>query len=487
MKPTKLKRGFTLIELIITISLLSMIILLSTSMISLTMTAQKKTMDEYEINTTIRQASQRANEIIRYSKAVFAVPVDFVSDPSKMDPGWSYFAISPDKRRIVQYVYDDTAGTHLEQILVDASPNVEYEIEFVKDATTSSDNLLKFQIVGYVTKTESDGTLVRTGQKIAFESEVEAQNALQIVDKGTVLSPSVALAFRNDSSAQGTGRTQVATITIVLDVSGSMDTSLNGLSRIARVKNALLGYTKDNGTIVEGIINTFSRENNIEISIVPFSQTANYPTPNSASNLEHPFYNAEDDKSTLVTLVNNIETYGNTNTGDGLRRAYYRLIDFSPVAEGYNTETEQYNYMILLVDGETNQSSWESKGYQQLHSFFGFTWYTDEYTYYSQYTGRGGITPSISYDNVTRVYPYSRNNSSYISTIGSMIVAAETKSYVIGFSNGITTEISNLGTALDAEQIYNYNDDFDLDEVFDNIAQDILAELWLVTGPQIMN
>ena len=483
MKPTKLKRGFTLIELIITISLLSMIILLSTSMISLTMTAQKKTVDEYEINTTIRQASQRANEIIRYSKAVFAVPVDFVSDPSKMDPGWSYFAISPDKRRIVQYVYDDTAGTHLEQILVDASPNVEYEIEFVKDATTSSDNLLKFQIVGYVTKTDSDGTLVRTGQKIAFESEVEAQNALQIVDKGTVLSPSVALAFRNDSSAQGTGRTQVATITIVLDVSGSMDTNLNGSSRITRVKNALLGYTKDDGTVVEGIINTFSRENNIEVCIVPFSQTANYPTPNTASNLEHPFYNAEDDKATLVSLVNNIGTYGNTNTGDGLRRAYYRLIDFSPVAEGYNTETEQYNYMILLVDGETNQSTWQGYGYVDYWWWFS----SNEFNSISQYTGRGGITPSISYDTVTRIYPYSRNNSNYISTIGSMIVAAETKSYVIGFSNGITTEISNLGTALDAEQIYNYNDDFDLDEVFDNIAQDILAELWLVTGPQIMN
>ncbi|GAB6108748.1 VWA domain-containing protein [Fusibacter bizertensis] len=483
MKFTKLKRGFTLIELIITISLLSMVIILSTSMISLTTTAQKRTADEYEINTTIRQASQRANEIIRYSKAVFAVPGDYISSPSKMDPGWSYFAVSSDKRRIVQYVYDNTAATHLEQILVDESPNVEYEIEFVKDADTASDNLLKFQIVGYVISTDADGNVTRTGQKIAFDSEVEAQNALQIVDKGTLLSPSVALAYRNDSSAQGTGRTQVATITIVLDVSGSMDTNLNGASRLDRVKNALLGYTKDDGTVVEGIINTFARENNIEVCIVPFSQTANYPTPNSNSNAEHPFYNAESDKSTLVSIVNSMETYGNTNTGDGLRRAYYRLIDFNPVDEGYNTETEQYKYTILLVDGETNQSSWRGYGYVDW-----WLWFPSyEFNYISQYTGRGGITPSISYDDVTRIYPYSRNNGNYISTIGSMLVAAETKSYVIGFSNGITTEISNLGTALSAEQVYNYDDDFDLDEVFDNIAQDILAELWLVTGPQIMN
>ncbi len=483
MKLTKLKRGFTLIELIVAISLMTMIISVSVSMITMTTTAQRRTVDEYEINTTIRQASQRANEIIRYSKAVFAVPIEFVSDPTKMDPGWSYFTVSPDKRRIVQYVYDDTTATHLEQILVDESPNVEYEIEFLKDAGTSSDNLLKFQIVGYVTTTDADGNITRTGQKIAFDSEVEAQNALQIVDKGTVLSPSVALAFRNDSSAQGTGRTQVATITIVLDVSGSMDTNLNGASRLDRVKNALLGYTKDDGTVVEGILNTFSRENNIEVCIVPFSQTANYPTPNSNSNAEHPFYNAESDITTLKTLVNDMETYGNTNTGDGLRRAYYRLLDFNPVNEGYNAETEQYNYMILLVDGETNQSSWTGYGYVDYWWWFS----SNEFSYSSQYTGRGGITPSITYDNVTRVYPYSRNNSNYITTIGNMIVSNDTKSYVIGFSNGITSEISSLGTALSAEQVYNYSDDFDLDEVFDNIAQDILAELWLVTGPQIMN
>ena len=472
-------KAFTLIELIIVIALLSSVIFLSTSMIRLSTVAHEKTVDEYEINTTIRLASQKANELIRYSKAVFAVTNDYISDVNHMDPGWNYYAVSADKRRIVEYVYDLIAGTHVERVLVDESPNVEYEIIFTKDSSTGNDNMLKFQIVGYVTTLDGSGNSVRTGQKILFESEVEAQNSLQVVDKGTPLSPSVALAYRNDSSAQGTGRTQVATITLVLDVSGSMDNSLNGVSRLNRVKNALLGYTKGDGTVVEGIVNTFARENNIELCIVPFSETANYPAPNSFSNTEHPFYNAEEDLSTITTFVQNLRTYGNTNTGDGLRRAYYRLIDFNPFNEGYNQETEKYEYMIVLVDGETNQSSWTGYGY--------YWWIFPSFSASTQYTGRGGITPSISYDSVTRTYPYNSNNGGYISSIGSLIRTENVGAYVIGFADDVTTEITNIGTAINAEHVYGYNDDFDLDEVFDNIAQDIMAELWLVTGPQIMN
>ena len=38
------------------------------------------------------------------------------------------------------------------------------------------------------------------------------------------------------------------------------------------------------------------------------------------------------------------------------------------------------------------------------------------------------------------------------------------------------------------EQVYMYNSsNFDLSEVFANIATDIMAKSWLVTGPQIQN
>ncbi|MBM7561386.1 prepilin-type N-terminal cleavage/methylation domain-containing protein [Fusibacter tunisiensis] len=472
-------KGFTLIELMITIALISIVIMVSTSMIGLVTTAHTRTVNEYEINTMIRIASQEINEIVRYSKAVFAVPVSYVQDPEKMDPGWRYFTVSKDQKRIVVYEYSEIDGKHIETVLVEESPGVTYEVIYEKDTTSSNDKMLKYKIIGYVMGEDGDGNPVRTDEKIVYETEIEAQNSLQVVDKGTELSPSVALAFRNDSSAQGTGRTQVATISLVLDVSGSMDNSLNGNTRLGHLKNALLGYTKADGTVVEGVINTFARENNIEVVIVPFSDTANYPDINSYSNDEHPFYNAEDDYSSLVDTVNNLRTYNMTNTGDGLRRALYRHIDFDPETAGYNEHTEKYNYMIVLVDGNTNRSSWLGNG--------DGWWIFTSFDAYNQHTDRGGIYPYISYDGETRVYPYSRDNDAYITLIGDLIKNSSISSYVIGFESGITSQISHIGTSIGAKQIYNYNEDFNLDEVFDNIAQDIMAELWLVTGPQIIN
>lgn len=479
----KLKKGFTLIELIITIALLSLVIAVSTSMIGLVTTAHSKTANEYEINTTIRQASQKVNEIVRYSKAVFAVPISYVQDVSKMDPGWSYFTVSADQKRVVIYEYDEGAGEHKENVLVDDNPNITYEIIYEKDIASTNDNMLRYKIVGYVMAEDSGGNLIRTSEKIVYESEIEAQNSLQVVDKGTALSPSVALAFRNDSSAQGTGRTQVATITLVLDVSGSMEEYVGGNTRLNHLKNALLGYTKSDGTVVEGILNTFARENNIEIALVPFSDTANYPKPNVLSSTEHPFYNAEEDHTTLVSTVQGLSSYNMTNTGDGLRRAMYRHIDFDPVDAGYNEYAEKYNYMIVLVDGMTNRSSWLGEGYVDYIWWFPFY----EFDPMNQFTGRGGINPSIIYDEVARVYPYSQSDSSYISSIGTLIKAESITSYVIGFSSGITDEITHIKNSIGAKQVYNFDDDFDLDEVFENIAQDIMAELWLVTGPQIIN
>jgi prepilin-type N-terminal cleavage/methylation domain-containing protein len=480
----KVFKGFTLIELVIAIALVGMFITISGTLINMSFRVHSQTIDEYEINSTVRIASAQVNEIVRYSKAVFALPNDYVEDVDKMDPGWSYFAVSQDKHRVSNYVYDSNLGEHVEQVIVDEKPNIEYELSFVKYNSTQSDNLINFKIVAYVTSVDDEGNTVRTGNKIEYNSKVEALNSLQIVDKGTLLSPSVTLAYRNDSSAQGTGRTQVAKVTFVLDVSGSMDENINGDSKINHLERALIGYTKQNGDVVEGIFNMFAHEKNIEVSVVPFSATANYPSPDETSDTEHPFFNAYDDLATLKTTYSDIPTDGSTNTGDGLRRAYYRHLDFDPVSNGYANDVEEYDYMIVLADGETNRSTWWGNYYREWVWFSYRTYFLPQ----NEYTGRGGVSLETYTDSVNRVYSVNRNNNSYVQTIGNMIQGQNITTYIIGFGEGLNTFITNLGTYLHSDHVYNYDDeDFDLDEVFENIANDIMAELWLVSGPQIMN
>lgn len=84
-------------------------------------------------------------------------------------------------------------------------------------------------------------------------------------------------------------------------------------------------------------------------------------------------------------------------------------------------------------------------------------------------------------------------DSGYESAIGSMIKLFESgngvKSYIIGYAADLSDHIDTIGTKIgtESDHIYGYDDPgFDLDEIFKNIASDIMADFWLVSGPQII-
>ena len=102
MKLNKLnkKNGFTLVELILAIALIVVVITLSVNLLIFGNKVQSKTIHQYDLQSSIRIATEKINEIIRYSKAVFAVPQTFVNSTSKMDPEWNYLMVS-DRKSVV--------------------------------------------------------------------------------------------------------------------------------------------------------------------------------------------------------------------------------------------------------------------------------------------------------------------------------------------------------------------------------------------------
>lgn len=83
-------------------------------------------------------------------------------------------------------------------------------------------------------------------------------------------------------------------------------------------------------------------------------------------------------------------------------------------------------------------------------------------------------------------------DNDYVDSMGTLIknYDSDIKSYIIGYATDLSSHIEGLGTSIgsDPDNIYAYDDDdFDLYEVFENIATDILADYWLAAGPQIMN
>lgn len=527
-KKIKNRKGLTVLELIIAIAIASIVIVISTGLFRLTTKGHSLSLKEYSLQSSIRRATEETNQTVRYCKAVFAVPQTFVADTDTMDPDWNYLMVSPDGKRIVSMEYNKDEDRFVERILVPEQKNIQYEIFFERDPAASADNLMKYVIRAYIV----DGEGNKTSEKIAYETEIESVNAVQVMDKGTGIpeegipgaAPSIALAYLKEGIS-GEGRNEIAYITLVVDVSGSMNEAPDGGSttreecdwrgrncktvkfrdsRIDLVKKALTG-----GGEKEGIIQQFAQEN-IYVSLVPFSTTANYPSPTATNNIstaKHPIYyvsnynnkvnsNNSRHKANLQEEIDDkLYANGGTNTGDGLRRAYQLHNDFKDTMK-IDKNIRVHHYMILLVDGETTyevkNGNW-TKG--KNSNTWKFTANTSSSKYYS---GEGNIEPITSANrNKDPKISYAITGTGstfagtgYVNAIGGLIDDLNVKSYVIGYASGLTKNINDIGAALgkDKTKVYNYdNENFNLDEVFQNIANDIMADYRTLSGPQIRN
>lgn len=476
------RKGITLVELILAMSLVSIIITLSASMIILANKSHKVTIDEYELQSTIRLATEKTNKILRYSSAIFTIPKGRFFEANLTD-GWSYFGISPDGYEIIAYIYEQRTNSsgvlelkHWKEVVVPKRDNIKYEFVFEKNTGVANDRVIKYSIIAKTVDTNSE--------KIDVDSEVEVLNALQVVDRGTAVTPAVAIAYRSDARPQGE---VVGNITMVLDVSGSMAYRLNGTQnsvpesekRITKLKSAL-----------NTMINEFSKEEYVEISIVPFSTSANYPnTTDESSKDEPPFYKVSNPtkKTALLGKVDGLTANGGTNTGDGMRRAYYRNKYFTDnihntaIMPDYGPGFSTREYMIILVDGVTTQAtsiggSGDSKyktneGYQS-----NLTWYS----YSGQWNNAGIIGKGNDEDPVT---------DRYVEIIGQKIKDRNIKVYVIGFSS-LTAELNSvnkIATAAGAlnKDVYKFTDALDLNDVFAEIKADIMKDLWHIRGPKL--
>lgn len=478
------KNGFTLVELLLVSAILGIIIMVTSGIIIYSYRVQRVSYDEYELQTTMRLAAEETNKVVRYSSAIFTIPEGRFFEGNLSD-GWNYFGLSADKREVIKYVYEERGGVtkHWKEVVVPAQDNLEYSIVFDKENDDPEDRMMKFKIIGTVLGT--------TDRRIIIESEVESINALQVVDRGTASNLAVALAYRYDERPK---YDVVGVVTMVIDTSGSMGDDLQGHSyvtesskRISKLKNALVGYTKDTGEVVEGMINSFAKDENVEVSIVPFSISANYPTPSSEySSQSHPFYKVSNpsEKSALISQINSLSANGGTNTGDGMRRAYYRNMYFKnnvTSMSDYGANFSTRDYMIILVDGVTTMATsvggyGDSRyrmtdGYQSNLNYYSNSYYWS----YSGIIGRGNAEDAVT--------------DRYVELIGNYIRNDGIKVYVIGFSE-IASELNSVNkiataAGADSENVYKFTDNLDIDNVLDEIRADIMMDLWHIRGPQL--
>lgn len=445
----KEQSGFTLTELMVTIVLIGMVIGLAGIFFNFSFLSEKKVEDEYSLQASMRQASEVLNNSIRKSTVTFTLTED-VFDEAKKNK-WNYFGVE-DGKKIVQYTWNESAATHDKKVLLTAPEGMSYNLYFSQN--TPNSKLIQFNL-----ECIKEGD---TGKKIAVETELSAMNSIAVDDGGSVDNPAAAIAYRSDPAPTPevitTNEEVTIAIALVLDKSGSMADNMNGgsvtgsrPSRVSIMKNQ-----------ANHLIDQFATQN-IVASIIPYANTANYPgdmlnckVTGNVTQLKH--------------NINNISADGGTNTGDGLRRAYYKLKTYNTANPG----KEIVNYIILLTDGNPTYRSSRSRSGDAMLTADGNCSYIDG-------------TGSESSSNMNYCMDY-------VETIGGMIAsdpAIPVRTFVIGFS-GVSSDVSRAheiaayctGTGDNRKGTYfEANSEIALESTLRSITTTILNETWHIYGP----
>ena len=453
----KNKKGITIVEMIVVIALIVMVLAIVGSFMKFSFISQKTSADEYKIQGDMRLATDIINNQIRNATVAFTLPQGkFVEAPLAKNKIWSYFGVENNKD-IVQYYSDGTTQT--KRILFTAAEGVSYNLNFVKN--TNNTKLLEYTLVASFDSNNKS--------KITISSKVEALNSIAVDEGGSIDTPAVAIAYKTDPIP--TAQRSTVAVALVLDNSGSMDFIMGGTGAD---KNE---YRKDilKQQAVK-LINTFSSMGNVNVCVIPFSNNANSTNGWKDSTVLA-------DKTSIISAINGITGDGGTNTGDGMRRAYYSLQSFDALPA--NSGKTVLNYMILLTDGNptyysgtTDPNDWHHPAYiaQTNGNNAAYIW------------GDGG--ESTSNINVSM---------NYVNTIGQTLTVGQTidiKSYAIALT-GLSTEVTRVRSiaesactttnlTLHPSRIGKYflaASSDDLAAAFKDISNTVLADQWHISGP----
>lgn len=336
----KKRNGITLVELLLSLALISIIVASGTNLLIFTTKSHSKAMDEYNVQSNVRLISQSVNNAIRDSSGVFLLAKDYPNDTVNISEyfteGWNYLMLNKDGTRLVEWVWN--GKKHIERVIIDSFPNVKYDLTYDKESVAYLDKLLKYTLDINV-----------NGKNRTIESELEGINTLQIIDRSYGRTANT-LAYRSDPRLTNIGVAQAA-VSFVIDKSGSMSTKDMITGKDGRgnyIKDSRINVLKNEAT---KMIEALAEYENIYLSISPFSSTAN----NSSGDNLNKMLSLKSNKDAFIvknnSIIKNLYADGGTNTGDGMRRGLSSIVNFNNETKNQDKTTK--NFMIILVDGDT--------------------------------------------------------------------------------------------------------------------------------------
>ncbi|TJX68660.1 VWA domain-containing protein [Soehngenia saccharolytica] len=490
----KNRKAVTLIELILVLALIGLVVPTATSMLLLGENANSMAVEEFDLQSDLRVVATILNNTIRDSGGIFILHRD---NSNKLTEEWNYIMLNDSKDKLVEWRWDDTSQTHKQVELLGVDGRSTLDIVYNKRSKPNEDNLLEFTLT---ILNQEDGNREIT-------SELESVNSLQVVDRayGKIANT---LAYRNDKKLTEVSNSQ-AVVSMILDTSGSMAYSLSGGNANSNNKSRI-SIMKDEAT---KLLNGFSEYPNIYVSLIPFNTTANGPTE---------MLNSKANKGNFLASINNLKANGGTNTGDGIRRGYYRIKEFNERQENINKTNK--NFMIILVDGVTTLASATQHRLRNEEIFYNYhgpvynykgleyRYYKHDYFFYycrtdtSYFLGNSDVK-TVNYE---LFYPDYRDKkyqdgrvigngvyldaygTEYVDKIGELVKTYKNGTneainvFVIGFSSDQSDygSLEDIAKATRGDTVYYKADSQEaLNQIFLSIQREISDALWHIGGP----
>jgi len=334
----KRKKGFSLVEVLCAMVILSLILLTAVMLLQMGARSNVEAVREYDIQSGMRLTMETVTNKVRYSTAVFIIPESGFREDN-LEEGWDYVGVLPNDaglNEIVEFQYVEDAGYHRKMVLLAVQEGFDYDLEFTKQEESYEN-----QLINYICTVYQNGSEYWT-----IASEAAAMNSLQVVNWGTNADKGRAIAYqgRDRESKKVTGR-----VAMVLDVSGSMRYSFAGENNNSLERHyAMVESAKQ-------LLDKLAEYDNIEVTIIPYSTTGNLPEALQEyyESEEYIFLSAQSDNGKLHNIVDELSPRGGTNIGDGLRRAYQAFLWNDAESESRNTA----DYVILVSDGDMTIAS----------------------------------------------------------------------------------------------------------------------------------
>ncbi len=435
-------KGFTLLEIIVAITIASLVATIAGSLVNFSFKAEKKVEAEYDLQADVRLASEVINNAVRNASVTFLINGKI---PAGKASNWNYIGLTGDASQIVQYTWDEPSKKHQEKILLKAEADRTYSLEF--------ENKAKSKLIDFTV-----GAKPNTGKSFEVKSSLNSMNSLAVDYIKDEKNPSAVIAYRLDERPKAGKDTKSSiAISMVLDNSGSMDKTLNNNKPDKKNPSRNSIMQKEANKLIDDF------PENVHLLTFSYATNANSATGSSFIQLTTA---ANKDKAKEKIPKNPV---GGTNTGDALRRAYFKLLGFE--------EKESLRYIILLTDGNPTYHSSTSKNDKNNKKNYRLT---DGDVTEDDIGGEGNSDP----------YSYSLN---YAKTLGALISSnkAISKTFVIGFSavksdidkaKEIALSANKAGTKVE-EVYFEAGSEEELGIAFDSIKEAMLTEYWHIYGP----